>query len=145
METSIEKDMFGYKTIEQILKSPKLAQEMSDDEVKSNIVYCIDRLNLFRMGGGSSSLIGLSILLWYSRDRKNVWGQQAGDVEELLPISFRATLDPTFIQPEWGVVLAGTIIANYFGGFSKEVKGSVFKQSRDLLKYLESNSFNIPV
>jgi hypothetical protein len=81
-------------------------------------------------------LIGLSIILWNIHNRLTI----DFDVEELLNLAFRVTLDPSFAQPEWGVVLMGILLARYRDRFPSDSRAEIVEQCRKLLRVLEDHS-----
>jgi len=139
MATPIKEDEIVLGQLEELLRNPTGVCHITKDEIDSIVRFCVKRLHRFRMGGRSSCLAGLSIVLWYAHDRADTLEV---DIEECLALAFRTTIDPTFVQPEWGVVLAGVIIAKHLEGFSEELKKEIGKQSRLILRYLESRSAN---
>jgi len=139
MTSPIKEDELVLGRLEEILRNPADVSQMAKNEIDSIVRFCMRRLNRFRMGGRSSCLVGLSIVLWHSHDHADT---EEIDVEECLTLAFRITLDPTFVQPEWGVVLAGVIIARYLDGLPAELKKEIGKQSRLVLRHLESRSAN---
>lgn len=137
MTTPIRTDEETIERLEVIFKNPESVCQMDDDELGSAIAFCINRLHRFRMGGRSTCLIALSILLWHVHERANA---VKINVEECLTLTFRTALDPTFIQPEWGIVLAGVILARYLDRLPEESKKETDRQARLILRHLEARA-----
>ncbi len=133
--TPIKTDEIIIEQLEAIFKDPGSICEMDDDNVASAITFCYERLHRFRMGGRSSCLIALSVLLWHAHERADA---VIIDIEECLALAFRTAVDPTFIQSEWGIILAGVIIARYLDRLPGESKEEASKQARLLLRHLEA-------
>jgi hypothetical protein len=86
------------------------------------------------MGGRSASLIALCVILWrIDHKRRGV----RLDVEALLSVAFRIALDPSFIFPEWAVVLAGVLLARHTERLSPDSRDEVVRQCMLLLRDLE--------
>jgi hypothetical protein len=134
MATPIGRDVERLRELEEILKDPATVLHMDNASVQAVIDGCIVRLRRLRMGGRSSSLVGLSVVLWNVHDRDP---QLAIDVEDCLALAFRVALDPSYVQSEWAVVLAGVLIARYARRLSAASREEVIGQCRLLLRDLE--------
>lgn len=136
MTTAIGRDMEMFELLEAIIKSPQHICEMDNYELNAILDLCMYRLNKLRMGGRSSSLIAMSVMLWSVHDRGC---DVKVDVERFLALAFRIAVDPSFVQPEWAVVLAGVMIAKYLNRLPEKLKKEVEKQCKRLLRYLEGH------
>lgn len=117
-----------------IVKNPRMIDEMDDASLDFAIHDCLKELNRLRMGGRSTSLQMLVVLLWNTPRRKI---QLA--IEACLALAFRLAGDPSFAQPEWGIVLAGVLIARYMGGcLPTGTETEIASQCKLLLAYFES-------
>jgi hypothetical protein len=136
MKTAIGRDVEMFELLEVIIKSPQQICEMDNYEVNAILDLCMYRLNKLRMGGRSSSLVAMSVVLWSIHDRGC---DVKVDVERFLALAFRIAMDPSFVQPEWAVVLAGVMIARYLNRLPEGPKEEVEKQCKRLLCYLEGD------
>lgn len=136
MDTPIEQDVYWYKKFEDILRNQQHSiNGMDDTTVTATASECLRQLQHLRMGGRSAPLYVLAILLWHAHDR---WPRIPFDVEERLSLAFRISLDPSFVQPEWGIVLMGVLINRYAKRLPTEndVKDEVLCQCRQNLGHL---------
>lgn len=136
MATPIEDDVIWGKKLRHILTDAGAVEVMDDATVTATVEGCVRRLERFRMGGRSIPLYGLAVLLWRAHDR---WPRIPCDVERLLSLGFRITLDPSFVQPEWGIVLIGVLLARYdrWLGAEPGAWGAIVGQCRKNLSYLQ--------
>lgn len=106
-ETLADRDAELATAVTNVVRNVELLDRMSADELTSLALYCLGRIRLFRMGGRSAALVALAVIIW----------RRASDVrinlEEALNLAFSVAADPSYIWPEWGVVLAGAILARY--------------------------------
>src|SRR5947208_2719920 len=58
-------------------------------------------------------------------------------VEEMLALALRVAVDPSFVLPEWAVVLTGVLIASYRDQIPEGVRDDVLDQCRRLLEDVE--------
>lgn len=140
MDTPIEKDVRWFKRFEDILRAPQDSIDAMDDTaVAATAADCLLRLQHLRMGGRSTPLYTLAVLLWHTHDR---WPRIPFDVEDRLALAFRLSLDPSFVQPGWGIVLIGVLIARYGKRLPVKngAKDEVLRQCRQNLGYLEECS-----
>ena len=141
MPTPIENHEKWSRRFELVLSNPSKIAEMDNSKVGETVETCVGRLRRVRMGGRSTPLYVLAILLWHAHDRSP---RIQVDVEELLALALRISLDPSFVQPEWAIVLLGVLIARYEGDHKD--REEVFRQCRLNLRYLErSSTATIPV
>jgi hypothetical protein len=92
-----------------IINDPNVIVGNDADAIKALIGFCRRRLGRLRMGGRSVPLVGLCVVLWNVRDPLEL----DLDFEDLLTTALAIAMDPSFIWPEWGVVLAGVLICRY--------------------------------
>ncbi|MEK7992738.1 MAG: hypothetical protein AAB403_02930 [Planctomycetota bacterium] len=137
MATPIERDEEWEKRFAEILRNPSVVDSMNDSAVATVVEECVGRLSRLRMGGRSTPLYALSIVLWKSHNRSL---ESAFDVEELLATAFRICLDPSFVRPEWGVVLTSVVIARYLERLPAGECSEIVGQCRMNLRFLESSS-----
>jgi hypothetical protein len=104
-----ERDARMATALTAIIRNPGILADMDQEEVVGDIKFCVKRLRLVRMGGRSVALVALSVILWYAKEPEQI----PLDIEDLLVMAFGITTDPSYIWPEWGVVLAGVLIARY--------------------------------
>lgn len=135
MLTAIDWDVKMFAILEVINKDHQRICKMGN--YNATLDLCMCRLNNLRMGGRSSSLIAMSVMLWYVHDRGCDVKEE--DVERFLASAFRIAVDPSFVQPEWAVVLAGVMIARYLNRLPEKLKKEVEKQCKRLLRYLEGH------
>jgi len=138
MSNPIDNDIKTLKELKKLIQNSDSISSMNEKEINDKILYCMKQLNKFTMGGRSACLIALSLLLWKS-DRSCVSLPDI-DFEPLLSMSFRITTDPSFIFPEWGIILAGVIIAKYSDCFPKDSLDDILKQCKLLLQHLKNKS-----
>jgi len=140
--TPIERDEQIFRSIESFIVNAEDIAKMDDTEVNSAIGFCLERLHRLRMGGRSLPLVALSVLLWNVHDR----GLKVElDIENCLALSFRIAGDPSFVQPEWGLVLVGVLLSRYQHRLSKRVRDEVIAQSKLLLEHYQKNGISLPV
>jgi hypothetical protein len=140
MTNPIERDNEIYKSLETIISNPEEIRKMDNEAVNATLNFCINRLNRFRMGGRSSALVGLSVLLWHLHERGT---DIKIDVEECFSLAFRTAIDPSFVQPEWGIVLSGVLIARYLDRLPSQASAEIVRQCRLLLEHLEKDNNNL--
>lgn len=136
MSNTIDADLRSFKQLEGFIRDSGSITGLSEKEIHDHLHYCIEALNRFAMGGRSTCLIGLSLLLW--KGNQSYIKSSEINIEKLLPLSFRITTDPSFIFPEWGVVLTGVIIAKYRYCFPEKSLEVVENQCKLLLRHLTS-------
>ena len=141
MDNVIRRDDDTFKNLKALLDGTEDIGSWDDIKLKDVLSSYFGRLDRLRMGGRSSPLIALSILLWFAHDREPVVDL---DVENRLNKAFQIAMDPSYLYPEWGLVLAGVLIARYLGRLPKRVQGQIEMQSRLLLEYLKSNGHASP-
>jgi hypothetical protein len=142
MSTGIDADKQMFQRLKSIISSPQDAREMDAASVNGAVDFCLDRLRRLRMGGRSSALIAMSVLLWEARKRKT---NIALDVEECLSLAFRVALDPSFVQAEWAIVLSGVLIEGYLGNLPPESQAEIIRQCRLMLQHIESSPGTVSV
>ena len=98
------------------------------------------RLHRLRMGGRSLALAGMSIMLWNGYDRPTI----DIDVEEYLATVLRIGHDPSFVQPEWAIILSGVLIARYSNKLPQDAAAEILEQCRLLLRNLEISNPILP-
>jgi hypothetical protein len=99
-----------------IIEDPAAITGKDADSTKALIGFCRRRLGRMRMGGRSAPLVGLSVVLWNARDPREL----DIDVEDLLTTALAVSMDPSYIWPEWGIVLAGVLICRYLAQLSED-------------------------
>ena len=124
MLTAIDWDVKMFAILEVINKDHQRICKMGN--YNATLDLCMCRLNNLRMGGRSSSLIAMSVMLWSVHDRGC---DVKVDVERFLALAFRIAVDPSFVQPEWAVVLAGVMIARYLNRLPEQLKKEVEKHT----------------
>lgn len=110
LESSIFIDPIRWKEIKTYVLRPKEISNFSSSSLFTEIDRCLHFLKRLRMGGRSASLVFLSLLLWHGKDRLT---KEQINVEELLALGFRIAGDPSFVQPEMGLILVGILGAKY--------------------------------
>ena len=135
MVTEIErKDTSGFERFQGILRNGGVLAERDDDYVIEKIDECRQCVHRVRIGGRSMPLCTLAVILWHVNDR---WPRLRFDIEEYLATAFRVSLDPSFIHPEWGVVLGGVLIARYQQYLPPDNRDETLSQFRHYLQYLQ--------
>jgi len=106
------------RLIVKMIDQPEIVRNMSGTEVRGVVRFCYRRLQRFRMGGRSAPLIGLCVILWNAkathldflvRDVETERLDLDLDLDAALNTALGIAMDPSYIWPEWGVVLAGVI------------------------------------
>lgn len=81
MTTPIDADREMFERLKSIIRSPRAIEKMNDASVNDTLDFCLSRLRRLRMGGRSSALVAMSVLLWAARDRKSdtdcTWSEPA--------------------------------------------------------------------
>jgi hypothetical protein len=93
--------------VRDLIEDPSRIDKLSATQIKETSLFCFGRLQAFRMGGRSAPLVGLSVLLWRAKPEH----LRFLNVDWALNIAFAIATDPSYIWPEWGVVLAGVLIS----------------------------------
>jgi NitT/TauT family transport system ATP-binding protein len=109
-ESLADRDGELAQALRNIIESPASLKDKSATELAALVAYCSDRLRLLRMGGRSVPLVALSVIVWHSDEYK-----LRLDRERLLSLAFSICTDPSYIWPEWGIVLVGAILARFEG------------------------------
>ena len=135
MSNPIDADLMSFKKLEELSRGSTIT-DLNEEEMHDYLHSSIEALNRFTMGGRSTCLIALSLLLW--KGDKSYIKSSGISVEELLSMSFRIITDPSFIFPEWGAVLAGVVIAKHLDDFSEESLTDIDNQCKLLLRHLTS-------
>lgn len=104
-----ERDVRLAAALREIVRDPSIVANLDEETVIGDVDFCLARLRLVRMGGRSVGLVGLSVILWFARHPEKL----RLNVEEILVTAFGISMDPSYIWPEWGIVLAGVFIARY--------------------------------
>jgi hypothetical protein len=118
-----------------VIRDPKILLGKEPDAINALIAFCMGRLSRFSMGGRSVPLVGLSVVLWNADDPVAL----KLDLETPLANAFAIAMDPSYIWPEWGIVLAGVIICRYIPllpEVAQGVKNELTNQCRLRLRYL---------
>ena len=106
-ETLADRDAELAGAVTSIVRDVQALDQMPSAEVSALACYCLGRIRLLRMGGRSAPLVALAVIVW----------RRASDVrldsEEALNLALGVAVDPSYIWPEWGIVLAGAILAQY--------------------------------
>jgi len=93
--------------VKALIENPSRIDELSATHIKETSLFCFGRLQAFRMGGRSAPLVGLNVLLWRAKPED----LRFLNIDWALNIAFAIATDPSYIWPEWGVVLAGVLIS----------------------------------
>lgn len=122
-----------------LVKNPETLSAWDVAAINARIEDCWDWIYRLRMGGRSAALTVLCILLWSARHRSP---DVKLDVEKSIAKAFDICRDPSFIRPEWGIVLAGVLIAGYLNRLSESddnnsARQEIEKQCRMVLRNLE--------
>jgi len=130
-----------------LIENPEMVAGMDNAGINAHIEECLASLNRLRMGGRSTPLTALCVLLWHAHGRSP---EVALDVERCLTKAFDICRDPSYVRPEWGVVLAGVLIAKYMDRLSESENGEgpregVARQSRMMLRDLDGRGVTKPV
>ena len=104
MDNVIRRDDDTFNDLEALINGTENISSWDDIKLKDKLSTCFGRLDRLRMGGRSHPLIALSVLLWLAHDREPVANL---DVEGRLNRAFQIAMDPSYLYPEWGLVLAG--------------------------------------
>lgn len=126
----IPRDIARYRELAPFIEDPKKLEAASEASLQRLIDGCISRLEAVQMGGRSASLVGLSVILWVVSRRRRV----TFPVVKLLSLCLKIAKDPSFIQPEWAVVLAGVLIARYPSDIVLGAREEIVNQSRQQLR-----------
>ena len=139
--------------VKQIVEQPERIPNIPPAAIKAGVLFCIKRLLGFRMGGRSGPLVALSALLWKA-DRASLsflWKPDPDelnpfDVEGLLAVSFSIAADPSYIWPEWAIVVIGVIVARVMPDVDQEpaVKAEILAQTRLRLSQLSGTGLPLP-
>lgn len=122
--------------IKPMISKPQRIGSMSDEQVRQEIDWCLDRLRRLRMGGRTAPLPWMAVLLWHAHGR---WPGVQFNVEESFAQAFRVSFDPSFVMPEWAIVIVGVLLARYsdkipeHGEDGKRIREEVLTQSRLML------------
>lgn len=134
MSKSIIIDRDKIRKLSSIIENPANIGKKGKLTFREAIDECINSLSRLRMGGRSVCLVAASVLLWHEAQRSK---DAKIDIEQWLALAFRISMDPSFIQPEWGIVLAGVLIEKYVDALPEEIQVEIINQARRLLCYLE--------
>jgi hypothetical protein len=121
-----------------IINDPAVIVGKDADSIKALIGFCGRRLGRMRMGGRSVPLVGLSVVLWNAQDLLEL----DLDLEDLLTTALAIAMDPSYIWPEWGIVLAGVLICRHLSerpedsGQPKRDEKELINQCRLRLRHL---------
>ncbi len=142
-----EKHIDMKRFLEEMIENPEMVGAMDSANINAHIEECLASLNCLRMGGRSTPLTALCILLWYARDRGS---DVALDVERCLTKAFDICRDPSYVRPEWGVVLVGVLVARHLDRLPErerkdKPREEVARQCRMLLRDLDSRGVTPPV
>lgn len=126
---------------------PSIVDKIEFAEINSRIKEYLDAIHRFRMGGRSTPLISLCLLLWYAH---NHGADLEINVEECLTKAIDICRDPSYVQPEWGVVLTGVIVAHYVSLLpvkdgNDNPREEIEKQCRMMLRDLDQRGVTQPV
>lgn len=133
--------------LETLIHDQGLASRLESQLVNDYIGTCLGAIRRLRMGGRSTSLTVLCILLWAVHERGS---EIEIDVEEVLAKAFDICRDPSYVRPEWGVVLIGVLVARYLGRLPEiegksEQRKEIVKQCRMMLRDLDQRGVTEPV
>lgn len=132
MKEPIKRDTERIQELNALLQDPHTVSQMDEETACNTVRDCVAHLRHLRMGGRSSSLIGLCVVLWNRPPHELLL-----DVEELLALAFHIAGDGSYVQPEWAVVMAGVLIAKYSDRIPDEARNEVHGQCRLLLEHLK--------
>lgn len=135
-QLSIPRDVVQFGELAPIIRNPDAIVAASARTVQRLVDNCISRLSEVRIGGRSASIIGLSVILWHAYRTQKV----KLDVERLLSLCFTASRDPSFVQAEWALVLAGVLIARYSNRLPSERREDVLIQCQRLTEKIIKDS-----
>jgi hypothetical protein len=136
----LKRDVDKLKQLNDIIGAPSQILKMDGKSVQAVLQECLARLRTVRMGGRSTSLACLSIVLWQikpANQKEMIESLGSVNVEALLALAFQLACDPSYIQPEWGVVLAGVLIAKYSRQMPRGSKSEAMQQCHVLLQHLK--------
>ena len=139
--TPIEKDAVVLAKLKGLIAHPEGIQKLSDSEIAQLMDECEMRLGRVSMGGRSSSLKLLCVLLWSLTDRESLALTLRNRAEALAVAGLRTVGDPSIIEPEWGIVLAGVILARWPNGLDAIARKTLI----DIVEYHASESTNAAV
>lgn len=103
-----ERDEELAEKLGRILRQSDLLKTEDASSINDTLDYCLARTRLVRMGGRSAPLVAASVI---------VWGTPAArlrfDLEGAFGVALAVASDPSFVWPEWGVILAGVLVARF--------------------------------
>ncbi|MBI5765456.1 MAG: hypothetical protein HZA51_18260 [Planctomycetes bacterium] len=127
----------GVLKFREFIENPASILALSEERYRETIDMCRNAIHRVRPGNRSGALPILSIFLWYGRDRLK---RDSINVEELLADAFRIAIDPSFIEPEWALVLIGVLLARYEQDIPQgRSRDETLRQLRHNLRYLQSS------
>jgi len=133
MKTVTDRDIEYFNQVKALIADPGTVSRMTKQDIISWSDFCLSRVNRVRKGGRSKPLIALSVMLWRARTK---WPGASDQLEAILATALRIALDPTFIQPEWGVVLTAAVLARHMGSFPKDSRDEIRRESIAVLRFL---------
>jgi hypothetical protein len=131
-ESATNRDAIEWEEIRGWVCDPSKINQMNADEVLSRIQKCVSCIERVRMGGRSASIFAISALLWYGKGKVN---KQQIDVEKLMSLALHIVTDPSFVQPEMGIILAGVLVARYSDWLSDDCREEILSQTKLMLNY----------
>lgn len=132
----IDRDIAEFESsLHPLLKEPTSAAKLDENDFVDLLRYCVGRIRRLRMGGRSLPLFSLGVLLWH-RDSDSL-AQADIDVEELLADALKICRDPSYVQPEWALVVVGALLARHASLIPDEVRDEALQQCRIMLCFLE--------
>ena len=141
---TIERDRKQLRTLAGLIANPAMVSDLSASKLLTWVKECEERLSRVRMGGRSHSLAALCLLLWHGGNRKTIWRKLSSQAERFVPLGLRCIADPSFVQPEWGVVLVGVVLTRWMSspeiGETDATRLEALAQIQLVLKYYSSRN-----
>ncbi len=108
--TPAELDLQAAREAESIIGNQTQIRALGYEQACSIMSNCYRSIRRIRSGGRSVKIVCLSVLLWNNRQRSL---PPELDPEDLLALGFHLAVDPSLLFPEWGIVLAGVLLAGF--------------------------------
>lgn len=96
-----------------VLKQPETLRTLDATSINDTLDYCLRRTRLLRMGGRSAPLVGASVIIWSAPAATIRLDVERFDLESTLNWALAIAMDPSFVWPEWGIILVGVILARF--------------------------------
>ncbi len=131
-ESVTERDIVKWQEIKEWVCAPSKIRSMEADELLTKIEDCVFRIERVRMGGRSASIFAMSVLLWYGKSKID---KNQIDIEQLISLGLGIITDPSFVQPEMGIILVGILVARYSDWLPDDCREETLLQTKLMLDY----------